>query len=114
MHNKAWIADNRIAIIGGRNVGDEYFGASPHSNFADLDVALTNAGVEASPSTLAAARAELGRGRAIAVVVVVPVVATTAQGRRPAAESARIAASSASARRAVPRTVWPASSSWAI
>ena len=41
MHNKAWIADNRIAIIGGRNVGDEYFGASPHSNFADLDVALT-------------------------------------------------------------------------
>jgi putative cardiolipin synthase len=41
MHNKSWIADNRIAIIGGRNVGDEYFGASPHSNFADLDVALT-------------------------------------------------------------------------
>ena len=40
MHNKAWIADNRIAIIGGRNIGDEYFGASPQSNFADLDVAL--------------------------------------------------------------------------
>ena len=40
MHNKAWIADSRIAIIGGRNIGDEYFGASPHSNFADLDVAL--------------------------------------------------------------------------
>ncbi len=28
MHNKAWIADNRVAIIGGRNIGDEYFGAS--------------------------------------------------------------------------------------
>jgi len=41
MHNKSWIADNRIAIIGGRNIGDEYFGASPHSNFSDLDVALT-------------------------------------------------------------------------
>jgi putative cardiolipin synthase len=41
MHNKAWIADNRLAIVGGRNIGDEYFGASPHSNFADLDVALT-------------------------------------------------------------------------
>ena len=39
MHNKAWIADNRVAIIGGRNIGDEYFGASPHSNFSDLDVA---------------------------------------------------------------------------
>lgn len=41
MHNKAWIADNRVAIIGGRNVGDEYFGAAPQSNFADLDVLLT-------------------------------------------------------------------------
>jgi putative cardiolipin synthase len=40
MHNKAWIADNRIAIVGGRNVGDEYFGADEHSNFSDLDLAL--------------------------------------------------------------------------
>ena len=28
MHNKTWIADNRVAITGGRNLGDEYFGAS--------------------------------------------------------------------------------------
>lgn len=41
MHNKAWIADNRIAIVGGRNVGDEYFGASPYSNFSDLDILLS-------------------------------------------------------------------------
>ena len=40
MHNKAWIADNRVAIIGGRNIGDEYFGASPHSNFSDLDLVM--------------------------------------------------------------------------
>jgi putative cardiolipin synthase len=40
MHNKAWIADNRIAIVGGRNIGDEYFGASAQSNFNDLDVTL--------------------------------------------------------------------------
>jgi putative cardiolipin synthase len=40
MHNKAWIADNRVAIVGGRNVGDEYFGASDQSNFNDLDVVL--------------------------------------------------------------------------
>jgi cardiolipin synthase C len=26
MHNKSWIVDNRIALIGGRNLGDEYFG----------------------------------------------------------------------------------------
>ena len=40
MHNKAWIVDNRIAIVGGRNLGDEYFGASDLSNFADLDLVL--------------------------------------------------------------------------
>jgi len=40
MHNKSWIVDNRIAIIGGRNLGDEYFGASAEVNFVDLDFAL--------------------------------------------------------------------------
>jgi putative cardiolipin synthase len=39
MHNKTWIADNRMAIIGGRNLGDEYFGASDGPNFVDLDFA---------------------------------------------------------------------------
>lgn len=37
MHNKTWIADNRVAIAGGRNLGDEYFGASDELNFVDLD-----------------------------------------------------------------------------
>ena len=40
MHNKSWIADNRIAIVGGRNVGDEYFGAAEDMNFFDLDFAM--------------------------------------------------------------------------
>lgn len=40
MHNKSWIADNRLAIIGGRNIGDEYFGASEELNFIDLDFAM--------------------------------------------------------------------------
>lgn len=40
MHNKSWIADNRIAIVGGRNLGDEYFGASDGVNFVDLDFAM--------------------------------------------------------------------------
>jgi putative cardiolipin synthase len=40
MHNKAWIADNRVAIVGGRNIGDEYFGAHEHSNFNDLDLVM--------------------------------------------------------------------------
>lgn len=40
MHNKAWIADGRIAIIGGRNIGDAYFDADADSNFHDMDLAL--------------------------------------------------------------------------
>jgi putative cardiolipin synthase len=38
MHNKALIADNAVAVVGGRNLGDEYFGANPQVNFADLDL----------------------------------------------------------------------------
>jgi putative cardiolipin synthase len=40
MHNKTWIVDNRIALVGGRNLGDEYFGASEDVNFVDLDFAM--------------------------------------------------------------------------
>ncbi|MEJ2604114.1 MAG: phospholipase D family protein [Gammaproteobacteria bacterium] len=40
MHNKSWIADNRIAVAGGRNLGDEYFNASGNINFVDLDFAM--------------------------------------------------------------------------
>jgi len=38
MHNKSFTADNQATIIGGRNVGDEYFGAGEAVLFADLDV----------------------------------------------------------------------------
>lgn len=38
MHNKAFIADNQAAVIGGRNIGDEYFGAASVAQFADLDL----------------------------------------------------------------------------
>lgn len=40
MHNKSFTADNKAAIIGGRNIGDEYFGGSKVSNFTDFDVLL--------------------------------------------------------------------------
>ena len=40
MHNKAWIADNRVAVVGGRNVGMEYFDAAEDTNFRDLDLLL--------------------------------------------------------------------------
>jgi putative cardiolipin synthase len=38
MHNKSFTADNQATIIGGRNIGDEYFGAHDGALFADLDV----------------------------------------------------------------------------
>lgn len=40
MHNKAWIADGRMAIVGGRNIGDEYFGAAENRNFFDVDLLI--------------------------------------------------------------------------
>jgi cardiolipin synthase C len=40
MHNKTWIVDNRLAAVGGRNLGDEYFDASGAMNFVDLDFAM--------------------------------------------------------------------------
>lgn len=45
MHNKAFIADNQFAILGGRNIGDTYFGADPDNAFGDLDVVLVGASV---------------------------------------------------------------------
>ena len=38
MHNKSFTADNQASIVGGRNVGDEYFGATDGVLFSDLDV----------------------------------------------------------------------------
>ena len=38
MHNKSFTADNQATIIGGRNVGDEYFAATEGVVFVDLDV----------------------------------------------------------------------------
>ncbi len=38
MHNKLFVADNALAITGGRNIGDQYFVRDVHSNFIDLDV----------------------------------------------------------------------------
>ncbi|MFC0697791.1 phospholipase D family protein [Paraburkholderia humisilvae] len=38
MHNKSLTADGIATIIGGRNIGDEYFGANDGVVFADLDV----------------------------------------------------------------------------
>ena len=38
MHNKSFTVDNRVTVVGGRNIADEYFGVREDSAFGDLDV----------------------------------------------------------------------------
>jgi putative cardiolipin synthase len=40
MHNKSMVVDNRVAIVGGRNIADEYFGLDGEANFRDLELLL--------------------------------------------------------------------------
>lgn len=37
MHNKLLVVDNAIALVGGRNIGDQYFQVDPESQFGDDD-----------------------------------------------------------------------------
>lgn len=46
MHNKSFTADNQATIVGGRNIGDEYFGASEAIEFADLDALAVGPAVQ--------------------------------------------------------------------
>jgi putative cardiolipin synthase len=41
MHNKSLTVDGAASIVGGRNVGDEYFGAHLEMAFIDLDLLVT-------------------------------------------------------------------------
>lgn len=50
MHNKALVADNQLAITGGRNLGDEYFEENTDVTFRDIDV------LTAGPVTAAISR----------------------------------------------------------
>ena len=38
MHNKSFTVDKEVTVVGGRNIGDEYFDAGSATRFADLDV----------------------------------------------------------------------------
>lgn len=38
MHNKSFIVDGNVAIVGGRNIGDDYFDAGSTTTFRDLDL----------------------------------------------------------------------------
>lgn len=43
MHNKLWIADNAVAVMGGRNLADTYFDVASEGGFGDLDVLAAGA-----------------------------------------------------------------------
>ncbi len=43
MHNKLFIADNAMAVVGGRNIADEYFLRHSQQNFVDLDAFVLGA-----------------------------------------------------------------------
>ncbi len=49
MHNKSFTVDNQATIVGGRNIGDEYFDAGRSVPFLDLDVLAVGPVVERQP-----------------------------------------------------------------
>ncbi|RZI85220.1 MAG: phospholipase D family protein [Rubrivivax sp.] len=51
MHNKMFVADNALAITGGRNLGDAYFVQSKDSNFLDIDLIVAGPAVRALSAT---------------------------------------------------------------
>jgi putative cardiolipin synthase len=51
MHNKAMLVDGAIAIIGGRNIGDEYFQVGNDLFYMDMDVLATGAIIPETAAT---------------------------------------------------------------
>lgn len=51
MHNKSMIVDSRIAIVGGRNLADEYFGLDETGNFRDMELLVGGTPVPELAST---------------------------------------------------------------
>lgn len=46
MHNKSFTVDSSLSVMGGRNIGDEYFGASHSLEFGDFDLLLIGQAVK--------------------------------------------------------------------
>ena len=46
MHNKVFIADNKVAIVGGRNIGDAYYMAKRRFFYRDLDLMMIGSVVQ--------------------------------------------------------------------
>ena len=50
MHNKIFLVDGAVGVLGGRNIGDDYFGVDPELNFRDLDVLVVGPAAEQAGS----------------------------------------------------------------
>ena len=46
MHNKSFIADHQVALIGGRNMTNQYYNVSDNYQFSDVDVMLVGSAVK--------------------------------------------------------------------
>lgn len=51
MHNKLFVVDNAMALVGGRNIGDEYFQVDPDGQFADDDLFVGGPAVDELSAT---------------------------------------------------------------
>jgi hypothetical protein len=59
MHNKLFVADGALAIVGGRNVADEYFLRSPRGNFFDIANVRPSSGTSAPTRSRSLESAEI-------------------------------------------------------
>ena len=112
MHNKLFVADGAIALLGGRNIGDQYFQVDPESQFADDDVFVTGPVVPTLAGTFeqfwdsAARRSERRPWRR---------AASARRGRRRKARTARNPrAESQHRRRWVTSRSWRPASHWRV
>ena len=78
MHNKSFTADNQATIVGGRNVGDEYFGGASPVSFADLDALAAGAVV---PEVSSAFDAYWNSASAYPAASILPPAAADSAGR---------------------------------
>ena len=107
MHNKSFTVDHLVTVVGGRNIGDEYYGSGTGAMFIDMDVALVGAAVREvatqfdaywnSPSAHPAARFVKSKARTFdleakfAAIRADPEFAGLRRGRAGAADDRRFA-----------------------
>ena len=59
MHNKLFIADNEVAILGGRNIGNDYFDVQASKAFRDFDVLAAEDDLDAQRANLESVNRQL-------------------------------------------------------